>query len=76
MKKADCGQSSYLNMSDFVAPLSSGKTDYVGMFAVSTGFGCDELVKRFNDKNDDYNSIMASALADRLSEAFAEALHR
>lgn len=65
-----------MNMSDFVAPLSSGKTDYVGMFAVSAGFGCDELVKRFNEKNDDYNSIMGSALADRLSEAFAEAIHR
>jgi len=62
-------------ISDFVPPRSSGKHDYVGMFAVSTGFGCKELCERFEADNDDYSSIMVSALADRLSEAFAEYLH-
>ena len=64
-------------ISDFVAPRESGVRDYVGMFAVSAGFGCEELCKRFSEaNNDDYSSIMTSALADRLSEAFAELLHQ
>jgi len=69
------GQHNYQCISDFVPPRSSGKHDYVGMFAVSTGFGCKALCQRFEDDNDDYNSIMVSAIADRLSEAFAEYLH-
>lgn len=69
-------QETYYNMSDFIAPRESGKQDYIGMFAVSAGFGCEELCKKYEANNDDYNSIMASALADRLSEAFAECLHR
>jgi 5-methyltetrahydrofolate--homocysteine methyltransferase len=68
-------QEAYLSMSDFVAPVDSGKKDYIGMFAVSSGFGCDKLCKSYETASDDYNSIMASALADRLSEAFAECLH-
>src|SRR5262249_39832731 len=52
-----------------------GRADYLGMFAVTAGFGTDELVKRFEAEHDDYNSIMAKALADRLAEAFAELLH-
>ena len=64
-----------LCLSDFVAPKESGKQDFVGMFAVSVGFGCEELRAKFVEANDDYNSIMVSALADRLSEAFAELLH-
>lgn len=65
----------YYCLSDFIAPKSSGKTDYIGGFAVTAGIGCDELVKQFEDQNDDYNSIMAKALADRLAEAFAEKMH-
>jgi len=65
----------YLCLSDFVAPLSSGVKDYVGMFAVSVGFGCNELCAAFEADSDDYNVIMTKALADRLAEAFAEWLH-
>jgi 5-methyltetrahydrofolate--homocysteine methyltransferase len=63
-------------LADFVAPRSSGRRDHVGAFAVSTGFGLDLLVRQFQAEHDDYNAIMASALADRLAEAFAEWLHR
>jgi 5-methyltetrahydrofolate--homocysteine methyltransferase len=62
-------------LSDFVAPKETGLSDFVGAFAVSAGFGAYELAKRFEQDNDDYNSIMAKALADRLAEAFAERLH-
>ena len=62
-------------LADFIAPDSSGKVDHIGAFALSTGFGLDELCGRFEADNDDYNSIMAKALADRLAEAFAELLH-
>jgi 5-methyltetrahydrofolate--homocysteine methyltransferase len=62
-------------MSDFVAPKSSGVADYVGGFVVTAGIGEDEIAKKFADKNDDYSSIMAKALADRLAEAFAEFMH-
>ena len=62
-------------ISDFVAPKESGKKDYVGAFAVTTGIGIDEHVKRFEADHDDYNSILLKALADRLAEAFAECMH-
>jgi 5-methyltetrahydrofolate--homocysteine methyltransferase len=62
-------------LADFVAPKESGLTDHVGGFAVTTGIGLKELCGRFRAKNDDYNAIMAEALADRLAEAFAEWLH-
>jgi 5-methyltetrahydrofolate--homocysteine methyltransferase len=62
-------------LSDFVAPKGSGKMDYVGMFAVTTGIGLEKLVDEFKAKQDDYSEIMAKALADRLAEAFAELLH-
>lgn len=65
----------YYCLSDFVAPKETGMQDYIGMFAVSTGFGCDELVAQYEQDQDDYSSIMAKALADRLAEAFAEVLH-
>jgi 5-methyltetrahydrofolate--homocysteine methyltransferase len=65
----------YYALSDFVAPQSSGVQDYFGGFAVTTGIGCDELVAEFEANYDDYNSIMAKALADRLAEAFAERMH-
>ncbi|KRA56773.1 hypothetical protein ASD79_17085 [Caulobacter sp. Root655] len=61
-------------LADFVAPIGHGP-DYVGGFAVTAGHGEDEIVKRFKDAGDDYSAIMASALADRLAEAFAEWLH-
>jgi len=65
----------YYALSDFVAPADSGVQDYFGGFAVTTGIGCDELVAEFEANHDDYNSIMAKALADRLAEAFAERMH-
>jgi 5-methyltetrahydrofolate--homocysteine methyltransferase len=61
-------------LSDFVAP--KGKQDYIGSFALSTGFGIDEHVARFEADHDDYSAIMLKALADRLAEAFAELLHK
>ena len=63
-------------LADFVAPDSSKKGDYIGGFAVTTGIGIEALCQRFEKEHDDYNSIMAKALADRLAEAFAEWLHR
>jgi 5-methyltetrahydrofolate--homocysteine methyltransferase len=69
------GQTSFRSLADYLAPVSSGLADYLGAFAVTAGAGCDELVRRFEAEHDDYNSIMAKALADRLAEAFAELLH-
>ncbi|KAI7895084.1 methionine synthase [Mucor mucedo] len=65
----------YYCLSDFVSPKASGIPDYLGMFAVSTGFGCEKLVEEYEADGDDYKSIMVKAIADRLAEAFAEALH-
>ena len=65
----------YYALSDFIAPKTTGIQDYFGGFAVTTGIGCDEMVAKFEADYDDYNSIMAKALADRLAEAFAEKLH-
>jgi 5-methyltetrahydrofolate--homocysteine methyltransferase len=62
-------------LADFVAPLESGRRDYVGAFACTAGHGCDELCRRYDREHDDYSSILAKALADRLAEAFAEWLH-
>ena len=62
-------------IADYVAPKDSGKDDYVGAFAVTTGIGIDEHVQRFEADHDDYNSILLKALADRLAEAFAERMH-
>lgn len=64
-----------LCLSDFVAPVESGLTDYVGAFAVTAGMGMEQLVAGFEAALDDYNGIMAKALADRLAEAFTELLH-
>lgn len=64
-----------LSLADFVAPKNSGRIDYVGAFAVTAGHGLEELVAEFEKGLDDYNSIMAKALADRLAEAAAEYLH-
>ncbi len=65
-----------LALADYLAPQSTGLADYLGVFAVTTGVGLDRLCARFEKDHDDYNSIMAKALADRLAEAFAECLHK
>ncbi|MET0515543.1 MAG: methionine synthase, partial [Nitrospiraceae bacterium] len=65
-----------LALADYVAPKDSGRIDYVGAFAVTSGHGVDAICQRFERDHDDYNSIMAKALADRLAEAFAEWLHK
>ena len=62
-------------LSDFIAPKDSGKQDWLGAFAVTTGIGLNKIVEEFEANDDDYNAIMAKALADRLAEAFAEKLH-
>ena len=61
---------------DFIAPKETGLRDHMGAFAVTSGIGLNELCDDFRAKNDDYNAIMAEALADRLAEAFAECLHK
>ncbi len=64
-----------LCLSDFIAPQSSGLTDYLGFFAVTTGLGIEKQLNVFEADHDDYNAIMLKVLADRLAEAFAEKLH-
>jgi 5-methyltetrahydrofolate--homocysteine methyltransferase len=61
---------------DFIAPKDTGLADHLGAFAVTTGIGLKELCDSFRAKHDDYNAIMAEAIADRLAEAFAECLHK
>ncbi len=63
-------------LADFIAPKEKGIQDYMGAFCVTTGFGTQELAEQFESDNDDYNSIMIKAIADRLAEAFAEYLHK
>jgi 5-methyltetrahydrofolate--homocysteine methyltransferase len=63
-------------LADFIAPKDFETKDYIGAFCVSTGFGTQKLAQQFELDNDDYNSIMIKALADRLAEAFAEYLHK
>lgn len=62
-------------LADFIAPKETGVGDYIGMFAVTAGIGIEKLIEKFEKDNDDYNSILIKALADRLAEAFAEHLH-
>jgi 5-methyltetrahydrofolate--homocysteine methyltransferase len=64
------------SLSDFIAPKETGLSDHIGAFAVTSGIGLKELCDRYRAENDDYNAIMAEALADRLAEAFAECLHK
>jgi len=64
------------SLSDFVAPKETGLRDHLGAFAVTSGIGLKSLVEKFKADLDDYNAIMAEALADRLAEAFAEYLHK
>jgi len=63
-------------LADFIAPTASGKRDYIGMFAVTTGIGIERLLVKYKAQHDDYSEIMVKALADRLAEAFAEMLHK
>jgi 5-methyltetrahydrofolate--homocysteine methyltransferase len=63
------------SLADFIAPRDAGMHDFIGAFAVTSGIGLKELCDRFRSQLDDYNAIMAEALADRLAEAFAECLH-
>jgi 5-methyltetrahydrofolate--homocysteine methyltransferase len=64
------------SLADFIAPAETGLPDHIGAFAVTTGIGLKDLCDGFRASNDDYNAIMAEALADRLAEAFAECLHK
>lgn len=66
-------RSANLSLADFIAP--KGTDDWIGAFCVSTGFGCSQRAKAFEEEYDDYRSIMLKALADRLAEAYAEYLH-
>ena len=63
------------SLADFIAPKESGVADYIGAFVTTAGIGAEALAKAYEDKQDDYNSIMVKALADRLAEAFAEHMH-
>lgn len=73
VKKKD-GKAHYC-LSDFIAPVESGKKDWLGVFAVTAGDGLEDIVKEFEAKNDPYSSMMAKAVADRFAEAFAEYMH-
>jgi 5-methyltetrahydrofolate--homocysteine methyltransferase len=64
------------SLADFIAPKETGLSDHIGAFAVTSGIGLKELCDGFRTRNDDYNAIMAEAIADRLAEAFAECLHK
>lgn len=64
-----------ISLADYVAPASTGKKDFIGAFAVTTGIGIEKMIEEYEADHDDYNSIMVKALADRLAEAFTEYLH-
>jgi 5-methyltetrahydrofolate--homocysteine methyltransferase len=70
------GQADFRSLADYVAPVGSGRADYLGAFAVTAGAGIETLVSAFKADHDDYGAIMVEALADRLAEAFAECLHQ
>ncbi len=69
------GQQPNFSLSDFIAPVASGQADWVGAFAVSTGFGIEKHLRAFRENHDDYSAIMLEALCDRLAEALAERMH-
>ncbi len=75
-QQTDKGSEPCRSLSDFIAPKETGLPDHIGAFAVTSGIGLKELCDSFRAANDDYNAIMAEALADRLAEAFAECLHK
>jgi 5-methyltetrahydrofolate--homocysteine methyltransferase len=64
------------SLADFIAPKETGLRDHIGAFAVTSGIGLKEFCDGFRAQHDDYNAIMAEAIADRLAEAFAECLHK
>jgi 5-methyltetrahydrofolate--homocysteine methyltransferase len=69
------GQTAFRSLADYLAPVETGRADYLGAFAITAGLGADELALRYENDHDPYSAIMAKALADRLAEAFAERLH-
>src|SRR5262249_31954021 len=64
------------SLADFIAPKETGLADHIGAFAVTSGIGLGALCESYRARQDDYNAIMAEAIADRLAEAFAECLHK
>jgi 5-methyltetrahydrofolate--homocysteine methyltransferase len=66
----------YYSLSDFVAPEASGRRDYVGAFAATSGYEVEAFAKTFRDKGDDYSAIIVQALGDRMAEALAEYMHK
>jgi 5-methyltetrahydrofolate--homocysteine methyltransferase len=75
-QQMDKGDQPCRSLSDFIAPKGAALPDHLGGFAVTTGIGLKALCDRFRAQHDDYNAIMAEAIADRLAEAFAECLHK
>jgi 5-methyltetrahydrofolate--homocysteine methyltransferase len=69
------GQDTFHALADFIAPVGSGRNDYLGAFACTAGHGCDALCTGFDKAQDDYSSILVKAIADRFAEAAAEWLH-
>ncbi|MDE0862617.1 MAG: methionine synthase [Rubripirellula sp.] len=69
------GQKDYRSLADYVAPIDSGRKDYIGGFVVTTGLGADVLAGKYKADLDDYTAIMVQAVADRLAEAFTELMH-
>lgn len=69
------GQTEYRSLADYIAPVASGRADYLGAFAVTAGIGVDALVDAYEKDHDDYSSILVKAIADRFAEAMAEWLH-
>jgi len=75
-QQLDKDQDAFVAMSDFIAPKSSEKTDYIGFFACSAGFNQDAVCQKYVDDGDDYNNMMVKTLTDRLAEALAEKVHK
>ncbi|MBZ5662340.1 MAG: methionine synthase [Acidobacteriia bacterium] len=75
-QQARANQEPSYALADFIAPRESGRMDYLGAFAVTAGLHIESLVAKFEKDNDDYNALMAKALADRLAEALAELMHQ
>jgi 5-methyltetrahydrofolate--homocysteine methyltransferase len=75
-QQEDLGNKPHLALADFIAPVETGLSDWLGVFAVTAGLGLDAHVARFEAAHDDYNAILLKALADRLAEALAEWLHQ
>jgi 5-methyltetrahydrofolate--homocysteine methyltransferase len=70
------GQTNFRSLADYIAPVESGRHDYLGAFAVSAGFGVKEMADEYKKNGDDYNAILVESIADRFAEAFAEYLHK